>query len=109
LFPFVINRALVRGSVFATLVGESGRGPLPVAKNFEQPVARFRLEGLGRYPTESADRLAHLLQVGATSGALREVCLEPRASAVWQSSLEIVRNQLNELLAWQVVGCVSHD
>jgi hypothetical protein len=77
---------------------ESGGSTLPVAENVEQPVAGFGLDRFRWESTQSPNRLAHLLQVRAAPGALRQLRFEPQASAVWQSMLEVIRDELYELL-----------
>jgi hypothetical protein len=53
---------------------------------------------------KAASPLARVVR--AAPGALGQMCFEAHARADWQSVLEIVRDELHELLARQVVGFV---
>ena len=86
---------------------DSGRAAFPVAEDLEESVTRFGLDRLRWESSQSSNRLAHLLQVGATPGALRQMRFESHARTICQSILEIVRDELHELLARQIV-CVGH-
>ena len=80
---------------------------LPIAEDIQKPITGFGFQRLRRKSTESPHRLAHLLEVRAAPGALREMCFKPHSRAMRQPVLEIVRDQLYKLLAREVVS-VGH-
>jgi hypothetical protein len=86
---------------------KSGRAAFPVAEDLEKSVTRLRLDRFRWEPTHSSNGLAHLLQVCAAPGASRDMRFEPETRAGWQMILEVVRDELHELLARQIV-CVGH-
>src|SRR6266567_1408366 len=81
---------------------------LPASKRSEKRLLRARRERLLGQATGELHGRAHLRQVNATRRAVAEVHLEPRAHRGWEPVLEIVRDQLDELLAAQVVGVDDH-
>jgi hypothetical protein len=86
---------------------KSSGAPLPVAEDLEEPVARFGWDRISREPAQSSNCLSYLLQVRAAAGALCEMRIEPRTRAAREAALDVVRNELHNLLARQVV-CVRH-
>src|SRR5207244_815393 len=86
------RRSLREGSVFA----------LPVAEGVEERALRLRGQRFRRQGPGRADRRSHLVEIRSTARAVRDVTFEALAQLSRQRALEIVRHELDELLAGQL-------
>src|SRR6266540_4086612 len=82
--------------------------PFPSAERVQERLLRSGREGLSREAPSELRGLSHLRQVDATRRTVAEVHLEARPHRRRQRVLEVVRDQLDELLAAQVVRVDDH-
>src|SRR4029077_7614196 len=88
----------------------SGRAALPAAEHVEQPGLRLGLDALRRQVPDDVERLAELRQVGAALVAVVDVRLEADALRGAHRALEVLRHELDELLARHIGnGTGWHD
>src|SRR5438874_8145499 len=82
---------------------------LPVTKRAEEGGFGGGIELLGRQATGELDRRSHLLEVRGTAVAAGQVPLEASALLRGERVLEVVRDQLDELLATELFGRFRHS
>src|SRR6185436_5497489 len=76
--------------------------PMPAAEGSEQP-GDLRPVLQRRARTGHRDRRADLLDVARAAGALVEMCLEAGAVIRRERAVEVVRDELDELVAGEVL------
>src|SRR5437764_14789505 len=76
----------------------------PGAEDREDLGARARGDGLVRDMADGANRLAHLLQVGAAAIAGIEMALDERALVRWEHVLQVRGHELDKLTANDLVS-----
>jgi hypothetical protein len=81
---------------------------LPPAKCADEIGYDRRRQRLLGQPAEELDRQTHVVEVTATLGAVREMCLEARNLRGCEGSVEVLRDELDELPAGEVISRNGH-
>src|SRR5688572_9033796 len=84
------------------------RSAPPVAEGLEERFLRGRVELIGNEPAGERDRDPDLLEVTGAAVALRDVRLEARSVRCRQRIVEVCRDELDKLLAAQLIGDLGH-
>src|SRR5947207_8269986 len=82
---------------------------LPIPEDREQPRFDLRTDVGRRQAAGELDRLPHLPDVLVAAGASRDVMLEAVPLLLCEGVLEVVRHQLDELLAAELFDACAHS